>query len=191
MLFRSRISENIACNNRDGISISHSINVTLSGNNANDDNRGIKLYDSINVTLSGNIAVDNDYGFYLSGSNNITLFGNIAFNNDYGIHLSSSSNNTIYFNEIYGNKIAQANVIYGSTNNQWDNGTTGNYWGKHYLSKYPAATNDGTVWDTPYEIDGDEIGIDHFPLVNPIFPDDDAPLLIISPKDWRDRKSVV
>ncbi len=53
------------------------------------------------------------------------------------------------------------------SNNEWDNGTHGNYWG-NYTIKYPNATNDKTFWDTPYMIDGDCLGVDNFPLVNPV-----------------------
>jgi len=36
-------------------------------------------------------------------------------------------------------------------NGNWDNGTHGNYW-SDYAARYPDATNNGFVWDTPYEI---------------------------------------
>ena len=49
--------------------------------------------------------------------------------------------------------------------NQWNNGTHGNYWGD-YIAKYPLATNNETVWDTGYEIDGDGGGVDGKPLVD-------------------------
>jgi parallel beta-helix repeat protein len=47
----------------------------------------------------------------------------------------------------------------------WDDGSMGNYW-DDYATKYPAAGNDGTVWDTPYEFDTPGKR-DMFPLVVP------------------------
>lgn len=46
---------------------------------------------------------------------------------------------------------------------------------QNVVIKYPEATNNGTVWDTPYEINGSGDGMDSFPLVNPIFPDLESP----------------
>ena len=57
---------------------------------------------------------------------------------------------------------------YQSTN-VWDDGVgKGNYWGD-YEEKYPDAEEiDGSgIWDTPYEINADNI--DHYPIV-PEFP---------------------
>ncbi|MHA1611939.1 MAG: NosD domain-containing protein [Promethearchaeota archaeon] len=144
---------------------------------------GIYLDNSRFCTFSGNIVFENEFGFYLSRINNSTVSGNIVYNNEIGIDLSGSDNE-IYSNDIYGNQDLQAEEGMGSTDNQWDNGTTGNYWGNDYLGKYPEATNDGTVWDTPYEIDGDSLGTDNFPLVNPIFPDGDAPIFSFIPEDF-------
>jgi len=57
--------------------------------------------------------------------------------------------------------------------NQWDNGTTGNYWGVDYINSYPSTTNDGKIWNIPYEIRGSGTGTDYFPLVNGIITDFD------------------
>ncbi|MHA2244862.1 MAG: right-handed parallel beta-helix repeat-containing protein [Candidatus Hodarchaeales archaeon] len=166
------LSGNTANNNYDGIKLRESSNNTLSGNTANNNIiAGIYLYKSSNNnTLSGNTAsYNNRRGIFLrESSNNNTLSGNIiSYNNDYGIILySSSTTNTIYFNDIYGNTIGQAFEEDDCTDNHWDNGTTGNYWGVDYINNYPSATNDGTIWNIPYEISGDGSGIDHFPLVN-------------------------
>ncbi|MHA1561661.1 MAG: hypothetical protein ACTSPA_05995, partial [Promethearchaeota archaeon] len=89
------------------------------------------------------------------------------------------SNNTIYYNDIYGNHENSVGTGPVSDDNQWDDGTKGNYWGDDYTLQNPGATNDGTVWDTPFSIDGVEF--DNFPLVNPIFPDVDAPVFVNIP----------
>ena len=51
--------------------------------------------------------------------------------------------------------------------NEWDDGSRGNFW-SDYQTRYPDATNDGTVWDTPYEIKSNVL--DNFPLVHPWDP---------------------
>jgi parallel beta-helix repeat protein len=48
----------------------------------------------------------------------------------------------------------------------WDDGSQGNYW-SDYQAKYPAAVNDGTVWDTPYEFNTPGKR-DNYPLVNQV-----------------------
>lgn len=186
---------NASYNSYNGIRMSSSCNNnTLSGNTVNYNARGIKLTDSSTNTLSGNTASYNNgdgirltfscnnnmlsrntanyntnNGIYLGLSSQNTLSGNTANHNSYnGIGLCSYSlTNIIYFNDIYGNINSQA-VEENCYDNQWDNGTTGNYWGADYLNNYPSAMNDGKIWNIPYEISGNGTGLDHFPLVNSI-----------------------
>lgn len=54
--------------------------------------------------------------------------------------------------------------------NFWDNGSLGNYW-SDYEMRYPNATNNGVVWDTPYEINGSTTDVDNYPLVHPYIED--------------------
>ena len=56
---------------------------------------------------------------------------------------------------------SQVEYTYG--NAQCDNNSTGNFW-SNYESRYPNATNDGIIWDTPYEIWPDDFE-DRYPLV--------------------------
>ena len=166
------LSGNNANNNKNGIKLLETSNNTLSGNNVSyNEDSGICLnYDSNNNILCQNIVCyNNEHGITLDDCIKNTVFGNnVSYNDDYGICLDHSSNNTIYFNDIYNNQNGQAIEDEDSTNNQWDNGTIGNYWGSDYWIKYPDVKNDGTYWDIPYEINGDGSGIDNFPLVNPI-----------------------
>ena len=175
---------NFASYNTDsGIRMASSCNNTLIGNFASyNNNTGIYLVGSHNNILTGNIVSNNNgTGIYLFYSNNSILTGNIvSYNFDYGIHLISFSaydlntaNNIIYFNDIYGNTNGQAYEDANCNDNHWDNGITGNYWGVDYINNYPSATNDGKIWNIPYEISGDGRGIDHFPLVNSITIDID------------------
>ena len=50
-----------------------------------------------------------------------------------------------------------------TTSATWDDGSEGNYW-SNYERRYPSATNDGTVWDTPYQIYS--AYADRYPLVH-------------------------
>ncbi|MFX1515334.1 MAG: nitrous oxide reductase family maturation protein NosD [Promethearchaeota archaeon] len=164
------LSGNAAENNSCGISLIHSHTNTLSGNTVENNNYGFDLYFSSTNILSANTAKNNNYGIDLSNlSTNNTLSGNTVKNNKYGISLRHSSHyNLIYSNDICGNTIGQAIEEADCSENQWDNGITGNYWGIDYINNYPSGTNDGKIWDTPYEINGTGSGIDHFPLVHAV-----------------------
>ncbi|MHA1612381.1 MAG: NosD domain-containing protein, partial [Promethearchaeota archaeon] len=177
------LTENTVKNNTDdGIYLDTSEKNHLSGNFASDNGgNGIYLKLSIDNTLSGNTAYKNiKSGMYLYLRNhNNSITGNILNNNtQYGIYLNNRNNDsTIFGNDIFDNQNAQALEETECFNNQWDNGSIGNYWGQNYSTKYPLATNDGFIWDTPYEIDGDGLGVDHFPLVR-------APLFTHKPEDF-------
>jgi parallel beta-helix repeat protein len=151
-----------------GIAVHDSVNCSISENTIIHCKDGISLYFSSTNTLSRNTASNNTGdGISLYSSSNNTLTGNTAsYNANYGISLYYSSHtNIIYFNDIYGNTNSQAYEDTHCTDNQWDNGIIGNYWGEEYISNYPSATNDGTFWSIPYEISGDGNGIDQYPLV--------------------------
>ncbi|TES94484.1 MAG: hypothetical protein E3J90_12360 [Promethearchaeota archaeon] len=94
------------------------------------------------------------FSFYISNE-----FGSI----EYRVTTSGSDNNFIYNNSISGN--IQNNAIDDGSNNNWDNGTIGNYWGD-YESNYPNALNDGFFWDTPYTIFGSANSFDNHPVDN-------------------------
>jgi parallel beta-helix repeat protein len=92
---------------RDGISVSASSNIIISGNTiTNTSWAGIYLYASSNITISGNNITNNDvHGIVLSDSSSNTISGNDITNNDsYGIWLQDSSNNTLRDNSIANNK---------------------------------------------------------------------------------------
>jgi hypothetical protein len=89
---------------------------------------GLSLSHAVNNTISGNIV-----------SGGLASWGGLA--------LSDAINNTIFcngFSSSWANN--QLNV-----GNKLDNGTHGNFW-RDYKERYPHATTDGTVWDTPYVI---------------------------------------
>jgi hypothetical protein len=76
----------------------------------------------------------------------------------------ASSNNLLWGNNFYNNAQYQANCTSDSFPNKWYYNQTGNYYGD-YVSRYvPPATNNGTVWNIPYQING--TNEDLYPLVN-------------------------
>jgi parallel beta-helix repeat protein len=165
------ISENNIKNTFYGIEFYKSDNNIISRNNVQFNAYGIELNNFCdNCTISeNNITNNNGKGLNIyNGCNENIIFGNNISYNKIGIEwFDGCNNNLIYFNDIYENREAQANEKYECIGNQWDNGTTGNYWGD-YRSKYPVALNDGTFWKISYKIDGDDPGKDNFPLVYPI-----------------------
>ncbi len=181
------VGNNASYNTNYGIYLWYSNNNTLSGNTAShNDDHGILMHSSHYNTLAENTAIYSGYsgmrvdvssnntiswnnasfnsgnGIYLPSSSDNTFLGNTAFKNTwFGIKLDESSNNTFYFNVFLENTDGTADCI-DSLGNSWDNGTHGNYWGD-YPEKYPAATNNLIIWDTPYQMDA--TNIDYLPLV--------------------------
>ncbi|MHA1522097.1 MAG: NosD domain-containing protein, partial [Promethearchaeota archaeon] len=164
-LFNTTISGNIITNNfGDGIYLgSGPYNNTILGNTINNNGyRGIYLGSgSYNNILGNNISYNDDNGIYLLYSDNNNISGNIlSYNhNAYpwvttGMEMNHANNNIIWLNNFFDGLFIQ-----NSENILLDNGQYGNYW-EDYTTKYPSATNDGLIWNTPYDL------IDHFPLVN-------------------------
>jgi parallel beta-helix repeat protein len=125
---------------------------------------GIKLMECDHVNISGNKISNFGIGIYLDYSRNNFISGNTANNNHvYGIKMYDSSYNNKIWNNIFDNNY---NARTDNLVNQWDNGTHGNYWGDYYI-RYPVAINDGTIWNTPYQIEGSGAYTDRYPLVLP------------------------
>lgn len=91
---------------------------------------------------------------------------NITDNTDMGLHLYiGCKNNLIWVNNIYNNDITNSYQAYEdsmSSDNAWDNGTFGNYWGANYAL---------------YEIDGYPDDFDYHPLNQSIYSDVDLDTL--------------
>jgi parallel beta-helix repeat protein len=171
-------NNNVSNSGSDNIFLMGSSDVLISENSVSYSDWGIGLIESDYVEISLNIILNNNWGIFLRSSNKNNITKNTITINANGIYLEESSrNNLIYFNDIYGNLESQAFEDQDCTRNEWDNDTIGNYWGNDYIINNPDATNDGTVWDTPFEIDGDGRGTDHIPLVNK-FSDSDISELI-------------
>jgi parallel beta-helix repeat protein len=124
---------------------------------------GFNIY-SDNCTFSGNTIFSNHRnGIQLGNSrNNIIMENEISNNKYYGLStVSTSINNHIYRNNFIDN---WKNAFDGG-NNTWNDWRYGNYW-SDYIDRYPDAEKHllrPWMWDTPYEISGDNI--DKCPLV--------------------------
>lgn len=106
---------------------------------------GIMCRSTVNSLFTGNNITNNGYGAP------DTVEG-------YGIFLSAQ-NNTLYYNNLVGNR---AHAITFGANNQWDNGTVGNYW-----SNYTGTDADGNgLGDTPFQAGKNTV--DNYPLMKPV-----------------------
>ncbi|MHA1684437.1 MAG: NosD domain-containing protein, partial [Promethearchaeota archaeon] len=118
----------------------------------------------VNSSIIGNnISANVGNGIDIAFSDGHLIYNNnISFNGVYGIYLHAGSRDHV----IYGNYFAlngESEVFSDEPNIKWDNGTRGNYW-DDYSTRYPAATNDGTTWSIPYEINGTTGVYDNHPL---------------------------
>jgi len=149
---------------------------TISGNYfidiapASDFEAAIELSSTNVETMTGNyvngvegFGVYSTPGYFLSmGDNEIANCTRQAI---YG-WLSSG---TVHHNVFIDNALdpTGSQVMDHGMSMQYDDGSAGNYW-SDYTTRYPGATNDGAVWDTPYEVDGEDHFTDRFPLVDRI-----------------------
>jgi len=177
----NNISGNTASDNEyRGILLQNCDGNYIMGNTVNDNGvlftgYGIHLIDDCdNNTLSRNTANNNtQYGIYLqTHCDNNTISGNpILYNNLYGLFVDSLCNdNLIYLNDFIGNEI---NARDEGNNNQWDNGTIGNFW-DNYIG---IDVDDDGIGDTPYDLPPAGGSVDNYPIW------DDGPhvINIISP----------
>ncbi|TFF90357.1 MAG: hypothetical protein EU548_03405, partial [Promethearchaeota archaeon] len=188
--YENLIEQNIASEgDYTGIKLENSYNNTVFNNTANgNDQVGINVaWRSHDNNVVGNIALNNDYGIRLEnnatktniidnifesnlygigfweGCNETVITGNtIKDNTQYGINIYSytgihSDNNLIYNNSFISN--AQQARDYG-INNQWDNGSLGNYWSDYGGVDF----NDDGIGDTPYSIIGIAGSQDNYPI---------------------------
>jgi len=162
-----------------GLKLQYSSNNTISGNSISNNGYGIYLFDSFHNMISGNNITDNGYGMNGCGidlvySSNNTISGNNITHNGYGIYLYESSNNNSIYHNNFINNLEQ--VYSSESTNVWDDSAgKGNYW-SDCEERYPNATEIDGIWDTPYEIDADNV--DRYPIV-PEFPTWTSMLLIL------------
>ena len=151
-------------------------NLTLTSNR-----QGVLFAFTSDSNVTGNSIAHNYYGIHLwNASDDNVVSKNGLMQNEYGAWLGPCSNNTFYHNNFTDNT-EQAYIDSSGYTNFWNEtyATGGNYW-SDYEDQYPLAEDvydgpnqdqpdpDGDgFWDTPYEIDGDNI--DHLPII-PEYP---------------------
>ena len=124
---------------------------------------GISILSSSNNNITNCNTYNNNYGIHIY---NPSLYNNITncdvYNNLHGIYLyAGPSNNLIYHNNFVNNLNYNAQ---SSGNNQWDDGSEGNYWDDY--TGVDVDPKDG-IGDTPYYIGGGD-DQDRYPLMIPI-----------------------
>lgn len=146
-----------------GIYIQTSLDNIISDNEITNNNRnGIYIYDLCydNEIINNNISENNYYGIRIDTNGDRTIItNNLIMDNNYGITIEDfgSSDNEVYLNTFIENNF-QAND--NGQNNEWDNGSIGNFW-----SDYPYAdADDNGIGDTPYDISGTAGTQDNYPI---------------------------
>src|SRR3989344_8333030 len=112
-----------------GLSLDSGNYNNISGNTIRTFNdNGLEITNSDFNTVNNNLLDKNTANIFLNNSHHNQLSYNTSSNAyDFGIYLTNSRFNTIWANRWELNEI-NAYQADGSTNNLWDNGTTGNYW---------------------------------------------------------------
>lgn len=158
----NNISSNIISNNLYGIYTDYSDDNYISKNNIS-----LSIFDGIHLIVSnnniifGNTVTDNKFfGIRIKASDFNTVFGNLAVNNKGGVYCCCGSG----FNIIYHNNFKQ-NIEWNGRddiNNQWDNGSVGNYWDDYNGTD----ADNNSIGDTPYYLTS--LIKDEYPIMNPI-----------------------
>lgn len=138
-----------------GISLFNVQNVMIKDNYMIDSQgAGLFLNNTGNVIIDNNTATGGKYGFSILASYNILIRNNSLLGNQiYGLHLRFETTSiSIYSNNFADNNNGGVQAKDAGYNNKWDNGGIGNYW-SDMSERYPNATYDSYIWNTPYEID--------------------------------------
>ena len=84
---------------------------------------------------------------------------NLILNTDeYGAYIDTTSRDNIFYNNSFINN--DINARDDGINNNWDNGTLGNYWDDYSGND----KNDDGIGDIPYNISGFAGSVDNFPI---------------------------
>jgi parallel beta-helix repeat protein len=172
-----------------GVHLKDAYNATISNNNIYNHQYGEYSHSSIlldntsSTLITNNSLFNNDYGInILNSANNNRITNNTIHNNQqYGIRLEYTSRNTIIHNNVTNNQLYGILVTYGSNDNTiltnsfinnnggeiqaFDEGTN-NGFRYNYWNDWPIQdTNEDSIIDYPYLIDGNINNSDHHPLV--------------------------
>ena len=119
----------------------------------------IRIWQCTNTTIAQNYFGKMTYSavfIYYMASKGLITGNHFEGSNDEAVRVSAPYF-VVHHNYLNDNNLASigtdalASQAVSGWNVTWDDGKEGNYW-SDYASRYPTATNDGTTWDTPYEI---------------------------------------
>ncbi|KKM83225.1 hypothetical protein LCGC14_1311560 [marine sediment metagenome] len=195
------VYNNTVSYNTIGIKVSDSKNNYILSNKIHDNDDGLTFMSGSNNNTSSNNFINNNgaYGIDIAEyADNQTILYNIIENNTRGIRVMSKNNeifeNAINYNNEYGIivddnfEVPENNLFYKNNftnpaglnaydngiNNNWDNGSLGNFW-----ADYNYYDNDGDgIGDLPYNISGTAGSKDFFPQWS--VRDDISPILSIN-----------
>ncbi len=169
-----RVIRNVIDSNTDrGLGINCE-GVTVLDNQIIGNGVGIVIRYITDTLIENNVIMCNREGIVIcTGVNGVVIRkNNISSNEEYGIDIQFN------FFEIQNCSIHQ-NIFYGNNNNSvqtrdrmqtcnWDDGISlGNYWSDYENRYVPPATNNGTIWNISYVVDGGTSSKDNYPLVSP------------------------
>ncbi len=146
-----------------GIQGYYSSNNTILNNNCSANSYGIRFYSSKNNTISENVISSNvNVGIFFehSGPNNV-ITENTVFNSSTAIYLYQTNDTSIFMNDLIDNTVQ---ALDNGFNNQWDNGTIGNYWSDYWEMYSGVDLDDDGIGDIPYNITGSAGSQDRYPI---------------------------
>ncbi|KKM97841.1 hypothetical protein LCGC14_1163970 [marine sediment metagenome] len=167
ILFNNTVNNNI----KNGFLAKRSYFNTFLENIVNNNAKyGIEIIDGVSNIIKLNKLNFNKNGLYLTPrSHSNTVYENdITYNKLQGIITDTDNyitSNVIYNNNFIGNSINAVDLDSKytaglSSNNNWDNGTIGNYWDDYGGND----TNNDGIGDIPYNITGSAGSQDNFPI---------------------------
>ena len=94
------------------------------------------------------------------------FYNNTLLNNTYFglLFTPNSDHNKIWLNTLANNNVTSGQAWDNGVDNEWDNGSYGNYW-DDFKIRYPSATFNTIFWNGEYRINGSAFALDRHPLV--------------------------
>jgi parallel beta-helix repeat protein len=134
---------------------------------------GIYTFDNHGMIIENCSFTGLEYGLYIDSSTNFRIENNIFRDcSKRAIRMIGGDNSEIHHNTFYMNAYNRTTKTYEGPQAEslwdtypWHDGSEGNWW-SDYTIRYPDATNNGVVWDTPYALESN-VGLkDPYPLVH-------------------------
>ena len=154
--------------NDSGIEVSYGEGDTIELNILRDNTNGISAISTMRLTIGRKVIERcRERGILLDQCDNTTVFGNLLRDcSAFHVELLECTSTGVYHNNLVS--IGPVNVSDDDgTFNRWDDVVRGNYW-SDYRARYPSATANDRVWDTPYSIPGNTGSFDMFPLAEQV-----------------------